>query len=249
MTINSYAFSGCTALVSIVIPEGVATVKDSAFSRCTSLIIYCEAAAQPEAWSTSWNPSNRPVYWGYIGEEYVYTFVSNGREEPESITSSTAIALPELTLDGYVFLGWFDNELLEGAALPSIFYAGKDVTLYAGWMTEEEYNALHDGSSFERAIIATAGQTYTVNVSVVGQVVYYVFVPETTKSYTISSASSLDTYGTLYSASHSELTHSDDNGGDRDFSISYSLTAGNTYYIAVKLYASTATGTFTISIK
>ena len=81
-TIDDYLFYGCTGLTYIVIPESVTTIDWGAFDDCSNLIIYCEAESKPSGWHGSWNPLNRPVYWG--GEwEYV-----DGVPVPSSISLS-----------------------------------------------------------------------------------------------------------------------------------------------------------------
>ena len=66
-SIESYAFSDCSSLTSIVIPFSVTSIESYAFSGCSSLTIYCEAEEQPVGWDANWNPDNRPVVWGYKG--------------------------------------------------------------------------------------------------------------------------------------------------------------------------------------
>ncbi len=64
--IYKYAFYDCDSLVSITIPDSVTSIGQNAFAGCSKLTIYCEAASQPEGWDSNWNPSNRPVTWGYV---------------------------------------------------------------------------------------------------------------------------------------------------------------------------------------
>lgn len=64
-SIGGYAFRGCSSLASIVIPGSVTSIGWDAFEGCSSLTIYCAAEKQPEGWDDDWNPSNRPVVWGY----------------------------------------------------------------------------------------------------------------------------------------------------------------------------------------
>ena len=63
------AFENCTSLQSITIPSSVTSIGSYAFDGCTSLTIYCECeeADKPSGWIANWNPSNRPVIWGYTG--------------------------------------------------------------------------------------------------------------------------------------------------------------------------------------
>lgn len=61
--ISSYAFAYCTGLSSIYIPDSVDTILDNAFLGASSLTISCQADSQPSGWSSSWNPSSRPVKW------------------------------------------------------------------------------------------------------------------------------------------------------------------------------------------
>ena len=71
-SIGDLAFERCSSLTSITIPSSVTSIGDFAFYKCSSLTIYCEAENKPSGWSLSWNSSNRPVVWGYVGEKGVY---------------------------------------------------------------------------------------------------------------------------------------------------------------------------------
>ena len=66
-SIGSSAFYKCRLLESIEIPTSVTSIGSSAFYGCSKLTIYCEAERMPDGWDIEWNPSNRPVVWGYKG--------------------------------------------------------------------------------------------------------------------------------------------------------------------------------------
>ena len=80
-SIGSSAFEGCDSLTSITIPDSVTSIGDSAFYGCSNLTIYCEVKSRPSGWSSSWNNSNRPVYWA---GEWEYDEVTG---EPRPIES------------------------------------------------------------------------------------------------------------------------------------------------------------------
>ena len=70
-TIYESAFSDCYSLTSIIIPNSVTRIGNSAFEYCYSLTIYCESTSTPSGWDSSWNPSNRPVYFGVNENNFV----------------------------------------------------------------------------------------------------------------------------------------------------------------------------------
>ena len=185
--------------------------------------------------------------YNYDGVERTYSFVTDCDQSVDPVTATYLSTLPTVTREGWYFGGWYDNAEFAGNAIAAPYYSKDKTTLYAKWITEEEWNTLHDGTSFEKAFIAESGKTYDVNITKGGQIVYFAFTPTSSGSFTIQSTGSGDTYGTLYSSSQSSLKTSDDDGDGSNFKITYTMTAGKTYYVAVKFYGSSTTGTFKVS--
>ena len=97
------------------------------------------------------------------------------------------------------------------------------------------------------ATAATAGSSYSVSLSG-GEYAFYSFTPTASASYTFCTTGSYDTYGYLYDEAFAVLTSDDDSGTGSNMSITYSCTAGTTYYIGVRFYSSSTAGTFTFTI-
>ena len=247
-SIGNYAFYSCRSLTSITIPDGVTSIGDYAFSSCDSLTIYCKTASKPSGWNSSWNNSNRPVIWGYTGEEYTYNFVTNGAGDIESVTTDSSFALPTPVKDGWYFAGWYDNSELAGNPVSNPYYSSTTHALYAKWMTEEEYLAFCDGTSFEKAYIITSGQTLDAVIDTSGEYVYFKFTATESKTFTFQSSGSYDTYGYLYDEGQSQLSSNDDSGSGSNFLISRMMSAGETVYIKARMYSSSTIGTFTVSV-
>lgn len=251
-SIGNRAFERCSGLTSITIGGSVTSIGNYAFDGCRGLktVFYAGAEEQWKAISIGYNngylTSATRVY-NYDGVERTYSFVTNSDQSVNPITSTYLNSLPTLTRDGYRFCGWYDNEAFEGKAVSAPYCSKEKNTLYAKWLTEEEWNALKDGTTFAKAYIAESGKTYDVNVTTGGQIVYFAFTPTTSGAFTIQSIGSGDTYGTLYSSTQSSLKTSDDDGDGSNFKITYTMTAGTTYYVAVKFYNSSTTGTFKVS--
>ncbi|MDR2827854.1 MAG: leucine-rich repeat protein [Acholeplasmatales bacterium] len=62
-TIGNEAFRYCSSLGNVVIPSSVTTIGADAFNSCTNIKLFLEKNSIPSGWSTSWNSSNRPVYY------------------------------------------------------------------------------------------------------------------------------------------------------------------------------------------
>jgi uncharacterized repeat protein (TIGR02543 family) len=136
-SIGEWAFVNCTSLTSITIPEGVTSIGEWAFYGCTTLTIQVVAASKPSGWSSDWNPSYRPVVWGYVAiVETTITFESNGGSNVSSITKQVGLPVsqpadPEKL--GFEFAGWYIDQNLTTqytfALMPN-----EDMMLYAKWI-------------------------------------------------------------------------------------------------------------------
>ena len=89
------------------------------------------------------------------------------------------------------------------------------------------------------------------------QTIYYYeaiqLIVKRTDSYTVTSKSSIDTYGYIYrnnfypySPSLNIIVEDDDSGGNRDFKLTSSLQAGAAYILVVTTFSPGVTGSFGI---
>ena len=98
-----------------------------------------------------------------------------------------------------------------------------------------------------------ASQTNTVGLKLINasKKDYVKFVAPVTGNYQIYSSNCTgDVYGELYNSAQTMIAYNDDGGGNLNFRITYTLTAGQTYYILTKNYSSSATttGTYRLNI-
>ncbi len=114
------------------------------------------------------------------------------------------------------------------------------------------------------------GATCSINVTVndatdisLGEVVYlsaesnrgkglFRFVPEEDGTYAFYSFNNtIDTYGHLYDSSMSELASNDDSSarGNNNFDVTYTLTAGETYYYKARPYAVYSDGDYYVTVE
>ncbi|MGN0443890.1 MAG: DUF6273 domain-containing protein, partial [Acutalibacteraceae bacterium] len=81
-----------------------------------------------------------------------------------------------------------------------------------------------------------------------GEIVYLKFVPSVTGEYTFASDSDDDTYGYLFDGNKEQITCDDDGGSDENFSVTYKLTAGETYYWGASFYDEDESGSFDVML-
>ncbi len=93
-----------------------------------------------------------------------------------------------------------------------------------------------------------------VNTNVAGAINYggdedfFRFTASTTGSYTIETTGSIDTFGHLYNSSQTQIATDDDSGDGNNFRITQNLTAGQTYFIKVRHFNTSGTGSYTLRV-
>ena len=149
------------------------------------------------------------------------------------------------------------NYAISGATSPS--YTIDAVTPF---MNERSYYCVasnYGNNSIRSFSVSAVGQytglsnslpyTTSTYIGTSGRYRYFSFTPNTTASYIFESTlSSGDSYGYLYNSSGTELATDDDSGVGANFKIEYTLTAGNTYFFAVKYWNSSSTGTIPVKL-
>jgi len=167
------------------------------------------------------------------------SFDLNGAEgsvTPQTVTENTTLTYPIVpTRAGFVFGGWYESATCSGTPFDFSAQLYHDVTLYAKWVALENVTAI------------TVGSTASVTLNGSAEL-KYMFIPLVSGNVTITTTGSYDTYGALYSANGTLLRRDDDTGSGDNFQIVYNVTAGEAYYIGVRGYSSSVTGTVTLSV-
>ncbi|MBQ6119115.1 MAG: InlB B-repeat-containing protein, partial [Clostridia bacterium] len=153
-----------------------------------------------------------------------------GAPDGQSFQSGASVSISETVPTRWrcTFLGWSTSSTATTATYQpgDTYSASSDITLYAVWG--------------DTPMKLTSGSSRSVSVSS-GSSTYCMFVPSTNGNYTIySSGSSYYTYVVLYDADGTQLAS---NRGSYNFSLSYNLKAGTTYYYAISYYYSGYSGT------
>ena len=256
--VGDYAFNGSSLTGNITITANLTTMGYRAFYTSYPITFLVEVNEALDGWDSSWYRSGDGygmVLWGFTGEDITYNFESNGGSAVESITSGEPITIPAgPTLEGYIFAGWYDNAELSGSALSGSYYNAEKTTLYAKWMSQEEFEALYAGTSAEYAVEAVGGATLTIADNTSSSKVYgYLKVTATeTVTLTIKTSSGGDTVIRVYTSAadanavnYSYLKHQD-NGSDE--TLTYTFEAGTTYYIVTYYYYASGTGNITTTV-
>ncbi len=154
-----------------------------------------------------------------------------------SVVFDSNVTLPTPSRSGYIFDGWYNGEQrVESGA----WQIASDVTLTPKWK--------EGGLTFDTAYILMNGESLPAVIDTAGEYVYFKFTATESKTYTFQSSGGYDTYGYLYDADQTQIQYNDDEGDNNNFKITYSMSAGEVVYLAVRMYSSSDTGTFDVSV-
>jgi len=101
------------------------------------------------------------------------------------------------------------------------------------------------GDSISASTVIELNSTTSGSIEEGGDSDYFKLVVLEKGTITISSQSSIDTYGYLYDSNGLSIAENDDSGDELNFNIIKTLNAG-TYYVRVKAFSSTTTGTYSL---
>ena len=243
--IGEDAFYSTALHGSIALPESLETIGSSAFYYVDDIITFLvPMASAPEGWADGWDAysyydGDHMVLWGFTGEEITYTFVGNDGNTVDTITSGEPITLPEgPVVDGFVFLGWYDNAEFNGSALSGSYYNGTVTTLYARYMSEADFNK---GKTIEDPHLTVSGMTYGVTIENEGDQIYFAVTVEAGETWNITTLGSGDHKLWFYNADGS-LIRSYDSGYAENYD--YTFSEAGTYIIGVGYYSPYNTGSF-----
>lgn len=97
-----------------------------------------EATADKKFWA-KWEKESTPKPQTYSVELHLNGGKLAEGEDVTSYTTGISVNLPTPSRDGYIFIGWYDNELFEGSAVTQISQSATgDKQFYAKWNIDEE---------------------------------------------------------------------------------------------------------------
>ncbi len=125
-------FSNRKSLTSVTIPYLI-NIGDSAFVGCDNLTIYVERfSSKPSEWSSSWNISNRPVFWDCdLNNNGVVISIMKSNT---SITNLNNCEMNEPVWEGHEFDGWAISINSRGIYSMENIVRAYDRTYYVSWI-------------------------------------------------------------------------------------------------------------------
>ena len=160
---------------------------------------------------------------------------SGAQSQEIYLAKGATFGYPDIpTRSGYVFSGWYTDS----ACTNRYSFTGSltfDLTLYAQWQVNSKGAVINVGTSVSSYLYGTSMQ-------------YYAFVPLVSGTVTVYTNGNYDTRGFLYSASMLQLVSDDDSGNDTNFQYTYTVMAGQLYYIGFKAYSASSAGYVTLHV-
>lgn len=250
------AFCGDTSLDEVVVPGGVTEIGSRAFADSSLRRIYLPATVgniagdafagtnaeiirtiSPGESSVEITSGGQSVRLYFIpGESKFYTLTSRGDNDTVGTlydASGNQIAYDDDGGEGRNFS--ITSLLISG----TLYYY--EVRFYYNNTGEIPLSL----SASDMGIISLGESSAEITSG--GESAWFRFVPGVSGSYTLKSVDSGDTYGELYDAFGKKLAYNDD-GDDRNFSITYNLSAGAEYFYKVRYYSSSTTGTISLML-
>ena len=257
---SAFAYSG---IKEVNLPASVYSVGSSAFRSCNSLSKItinnpeCDIFNSSISYKTEIHGYKYSTAYDYATENG-NSFVEIG--EPKELESISVSSMPNKTTykQGAPFRQ-------DGLIVTLLFTDGTSIDKTRGF-TVSGFDSSEIGTctltvnyadktaEFDVEIIEYVEPTInageTINVEVDGDIVTYIkFVPTVSGTFTFTSDSTDDTFGYLYQADKETIIASDDDDGiNTNFSITWDLEAGKTYYWAVRYYYSDRSGSFDVSL-
>ena len=221
LAVRAYSSNVGSYNLNITVPTGVITVNPT---------------------SISLNKTSTTLARGGLETLTATVYPSNATDKTVTwITSNSAVA----TVSSYGMITAVNTGTATITARTSNGYVAYCTVTVSG--TDDYGNSF--GSAYNWTL--TAGMTNTLNgaIEAGGDWDYFRFTAPTTGTYTFYTAGALDTMGYLYNSSQGQIAYNDDavGGVDRNFKITYSLAAGQVYYLAVKGFG-LVTGNYSLNI-
>jgi len=190
--VADYMFCNDDSVTKVIVPRTVSITGSFVFSGCNNLeVILVSGGEIPSSWSDNWN-NGKLAFGGYTGKDITYTFVTTQGAMIDPIISADVIKLPLPEIENYIFMGWYDDPGFNGEAVSENYYSADKNTLYARFLTEEEYIELYlRGKSMEYAYAIESGKTYTVEIKGKGTQNYFAVTVDAGETWNIVTPSGM----------------------------------------------------------
>ncbi len=266
--IGDYAFYGCSGMTQISLPGNVQTIGSSAFRSSGLLSIcfvgdlpsiaynsfsYVEATCYYPADNSTWDSDALQNYGGSLtwvgisaqclaGNHSFTNYISDDNATCSQDGTKTAVCDNNC--------GSSDTIVDTGSVREHSFlrYEYNSETNTSTALCEYGCGTTDTIEGFAAPVLVV-GQEQTAHIVEAGEYAYFSYTPTYTESHTFYSVADNDTYGYLYDSSMNQLAYNDDGGTGTNFSITYTLEAGKTYFFGARYYSSSNIGTFTVVLE